>query len=476
MTHRPDYLVFNRGRRRFLAGAAGLLALPFLESLGGFHTANAWTPAPGQPKRLILFFHGHGTIMEAFTPNGQQIGPILQPIADANLMSKVSVVSGINSKVEGGHSGAASVFTCTPVIPNQYGITHATTPSIDHIIARHMQDGGPAKRLDLGVANESLDMNSNGISRDHTQTYWSGDNELLDTHVRPDLVFDRVFPGAPTEPVTQPTKNLLTVRRRSVLDGVLKQFGDLEGRVSSNDRLRLQAHAEKIREIEGSLSDTTDVPVSQSCAAGPSVSFANMTHKDVAEIQVDVLAQAMACNLADVGSFKIFDLEEAAWGHVNHPDLAATFAGENYHGAWHKASDQNLDYARRAFTAVNTWYGELFARLLMRLDAIDEGDGTALDNSMVVWFSDFGHGGGHGSDNLHLVLAGNANGATLGRHINYAAQYNADPNSPNGNELQPGNHNLAVTMAQAFGINGNSFGDYTAVRQPVSPGPLDLTV
>jgi hypothetical protein len=54
--------------------------------------------------------------------------------------------------------------------------------------------------------------------------------------------------------------------------------------------------------------------------------------------------------------------------------------------------------------------------------------------------------------------------------VNYAS----DPISPYGAPSQPGNHNLAVTLTNAFGIPGDTFGDYTNVIQPVEAGPLAL--
>jgi hypothetical protein len=89
----------------------------------------------------------------------------------------------------------------------------------------------------------------------------------------------------------------------------------------------------------------------------------------------------------------------------------------------------------------------------------------------VVWVSDFGHGGGHASDNLAVTFAGNAGGAALGRHVSFAT---GDPTLPYGSDSQPGNHNLCVTLLQAFGVPGDRFGDYVNVYQPVSPGPLSL--
>ena len=466
MTHKPDSLVVRKGRRLFLAGSAGLVALPFLESLARPSPTQAWTPVAGRPKRLITFFNGHGLIMENYVPRaGFEQGAILQPVADAGLASKMLVVTGINSKVQSGHGGAPSVLTCTPMVADMYGITHPTTPSVDHVIARHMQDGGAPRRFDVGIEDESTNLAASSVSGDHSRMFWSGDDEHISSIIHPHFALDRAFPMSDEPGV--PTVDARLVRRRSVLDGAIAQFDRLRGRVSATDRNRLDRHADHLRSIETSLTGMVG-PTGPSCVRPTFES--PTTHARAAEILIDTLALAMACNRADVGSFKAFDLEEAAWGHITHPDLAPTFAGENYHGAWHRASDMRVDAARRAFTAINAWHGSLFARLLQRLDEVDEGDGTALDNTMVVWVSDFGHGGGHASDNLPVTFAGNVGGATLGRHVNYAT----NPESPYGEATQPGNHNLCVTMQQAFGITSDQFGDYTNVAQPVGNGPLSL--
>jgi hypothetical protein len=472
MGHRPDHLVMSRGRRRFLKAGAAALALPFLESLTHPKPSFAWTPGAGMPRRLVTFFHGHGLIMEAFVPGpNMSLGAILQPIADVGLVEKSLVITGLNMKTEGGHAGTPSLFTCAPLVADQYGITHGTTPSVEHVIARHMQDGGLARRLDLAVSMESTNPNSNGVSEEHERVFWSGDDEHVPSVIKPQLAFDTVFPnGQPDPGEPMPTVDYLSLRRRSVLDGVLQDFNRLQGRVSSGDRIRLEAHAARIREVEKSLGGGGTGPISSACADGLDLPLSGLDHRRVAESQIDILAYAIACNVFDVGTFKVHDLEENAWSHVSHPNLAETFAGEGYHGAWHRASDQGLSTARAAFTAINAWYGTLFARLLQKLDQIDEGNGTALDNTMVLWACDFGHGGGHSSDNFAVVMAGNAGGATLGRHVNYAS----DPTNPYGSDSQPGNHNLAVTMTKAFGISSDTFGDYNTVIEPVQAGPLTL--
>ncbi|MBX3250951.1 MAG: DUF1552 domain-containing protein [Myxococcales bacterium] len=478
MKRNPEDLIVSSGRRRFLKGAAGAaLALPFLESLARPTRARAWTAAPGMPQRLVVFFNGHGLIMEEFVPrSGFTQGAILQPVATAGLASKMLVVTGVNSKVEGGHPGAPSLLTCAPVVANQHGITHATGASIDHVIARHMQDGGPPRRFDVAISGSTTSTSARTLSDEHTQVFWAGSNEHIPSIIQPRAALDRAFPGMTTPPPETPTPTVDAgaIRRRSVLDGTLAQFNRLQSRVSTADRERLTRHADQIRDLERALGTgggTTRPPSSAPACSSPSLGATDgLSHARAAEFLIDTLALAIGCNQADVGTFKALDLEEGAWGHVSHPDLARTFAGENYHGAWHRASDQRLDYARRAFTAINQWHGSLFARLLQRLDQIDEGDGTALDHTLVLWISDFGHGGGHNADNLPIVIAGNAGGARLGRHVNYAQ----NPTSSYGNASQPGNHNLAVTLAQAFGIAGTRFGNYDRVAQRVDAGPLAL--
>ncbi|MEL6546033.1 MAG: DUF1552 domain-containing protein, partial [Myxococcota bacterium] len=412
------------------------------------------------PKRLIVFFHGHGTIVDQLIPGADfSMAPILQSVADAGLTSKLLVLGGIDNKVGNGHDHGPVTLTCTPIQEGANNQTYATSESVEHSIARHMRDGGAPRRLDVGVEwGTSVDPSSTGLSDGHTRVFWSGLNERISTQMRPDLAFDAAFPdvnvGGGSTTVTDTELDLQAIQRKSVLDSVLTRFNALRGRVSASDRERLDLHASKIREIESSLQTTREeqreVVLPALCGEAPSIDLSDLDHRRAAEAQIDILAHAMACNHADVGTFKIMDMPREAFNFISNPsaasDIDATFAGTNYHNAWHKASDGKVDpeteaTARRAFTAIIGWYGDLFARLMTRLDAIDEGDGTALDNTMVLWISDFGPAGGHNCSNLHTVMAGNAGGASLGRYVNLGA---GDPSENYGSrDGDAGVHNLA---------------------------------
>jgi hypothetical protein len=96
---------------------------------------------------------------------------------------------------------------------------------------------------------------------------------------------------------------------------------------------------------------------------------------------------------------------------------------------------------------IRVWYAEKFAQLLDRLDAIEEGDGTLLDNCLVVWGSELGIGNTHSFKSTPFVVAGGASGAIeTGRYLEF--DEGADHNR------------LLVSMCRAMGLDDvDTFGD-----------------
>jgi hypothetical protein len=108
-----------------------------------------------------------------------------------------------------------------------------------------------------------------------------------------------------------------------------------------------------------------------------------------------------------------------------------------HHLMTHEA-DTNMN-AKAELTKIYTWYAEMFGKFLGKLDAIPEGTGTMLDNSLVVWGSELGKGNSHSFDKIPFVVAGGAAGKLeTGRYLQY-----------DGVE-----HNrLLVSMAQLMGVS-----------------------
>jgi hypothetical protein len=118
---------------------------------------------------------------------------------------------------------------------------------------------------------------------------------------------------------------------------------------------------------------------------------------------------------------------------------------EGHHSLSHHQGEQEK---QDKIAKINRYHMEQFAYFLERLDAIPEGDGTLLDNAMIVYGSGIGDGNRHNHDDLPILLAGGGGaGMKLGRHVRYE----------NGTPLM----NLYLSMLHTAGIGVDAVGDST---------------
>ena len=124
-----------------------------------------------------------------------------------------------------------------------------------------------------------------------------------------------------------------------------------------------------------------------------------------------------------------------------------------HRGAPHLSHHQGDDDKQAKIAKINRYHMEQFAYFLGRLNSIREGDGTLLDNSMIVYGSGIGDGNAHNHDNLPILLAGGGGGANfkLGRHVRYEQ----------GTPLM----NLYLAMLGAAGVDVDAVGDSTGVLE-----------
>jgi hypothetical protein len=114
----------------------------------------------------------------------------------------------------------------------------------------------------------------------------------------------------------------------------------------------------------------------------------------------------------------------------------------------------NCDPGNSKKLIVTDWYASQFAYLLGKMQSIPEGSGTMLDNTVVLWVSEFSDCNGHASNNLMWLLMGNAAGYfRQGRVLNVAGR---------------GTNDLHTTLCNAFGIAGNTFGNAKYCSGPIA--------
>jgi hypothetical protein len=465
-------------RRAFLSGAGGIVVgLPFLDFFRG--AARSHHEGPG-PQRLIVFVHQQGTIMREWAIPGAsetdfRFGRILEPLEAWK--SRMVFLHGIDNALPGvcssnGHSASErTLLSAQPFVTALDGAgnliprddqtaddAHAAGPSIDQVIAERIRMGRPYKSIDLAVG-------PGGSSR----MLYAGREDPVTSIGDPREVLANIF--APTL-ASREELDRIQGRRLSALDAVRDSFQSLRGRLGTSDRRRLDAHAEKVRDLELRVAG-----MAGTCRA-PDPTFpadydADRHDWTSAPIQMELLTLAMSCDLAPVGTLLFrnahspFDwLTYTDGDGVERPVVPDGY--DNWHDLVHDGRNRPVTAgAEETFDEPGLirgyrWYTERFVELLELLDGTPEGDGSMLDHTMVLWISDFGNGRGHNNIRLHAALAGNVGAASsTGRCIRLAE------GDGDYDDSRVKTNNLYVSMLQAFGQGDETFGYQT---EDVTPG------
>lgn len=446
-------------RRRFLKGVGGaLLALPWLER---YASPVAAAPSPNGPKRVIVMTYMMGVpsgTAGQWRPSSVGSGFTL-PYVTAPLepfRSRCLFVSDIDNPVlaEGGNafvhghpakSEAALTGTLTSgafpttntnhvdqILPNALTDGGANAESIETRIGRGLHAGQMFPSVDLAIDGDIYWGTPPGIVA--SRFSFEGRDTAVSLDGNPSAAFNRYFAAVPAPGDVEAIRRLRERRERnkSVLDAVRGSFADLSKDLGSDDRRRLDEHAARIRQIEVSASGGG---CAQPTGIGP---VPRQRMDQIAPMQIRMLAQAMACDLAPVGRIEFTNQQSPRFGIA---DLDSTLdAAMNYD--WHAMvhgdplpgtpADAYLRPGRgpgvttydMRLLASYRFFVQQFANLLFELDQFPEGAGkTVLDNSLVILASDLGDGGGHYHGKMGYILAGNLSGGRTNYH------FTAAPNS-----------------------------------------------
>ncbi len=458
-------------RRNFLKGAGGLaVGLPFLPSL-----TRAKAGGGKSPQRLILLFQPQGMIMEEWHPTGTgtnfELSPILSGLEP--IREHINIISGLDNRVpmmahgNYGHPGASkAMWTGMPLsanlspegnmlpesqVPDDLWQVGAGGPSVDQVIAQRMAAPTPYESLGLSIGTTGYIQQ---VGSYHTQR-----DEMLGMEPDPRVAFDRLFadfePGDPT-----PLQRLRSARG-SVLDAVADSYAHTSARLSARDRVLLEEHAAKIRELE--LRFSNGAAGGQGCAL-PEFSLPadyDPNHDDFDDVgaraQIENAVMALACDMTRVVSLQYTHGQGNRFPWLGHPFPFDHWEG--WHGIFHIVPDgptgREDPVVRAAMLDVFRWYTSMFHHLVQRLAETPDGDGTLLDSTLVVWACEMGDGAGHNTVDIPVITAGNMCGTLeTGRHLEYYGRNTND---------------LLVSILNAFGHEDTTFGLPDACDGPL-PG------
>jgi Protein of unknown function (DUF1552) len=395
-------------RRIFLKGltaahAPVILGLPPLVSMfnssGTAYAAEtrANTTAPLE-KRFVIWFNGNGIPERYWIPGDTgpdyDLTPCLNPLA--RLRDDVHIVSGldnsaiVNTAFDGHQTAMSGLMTCT-----RFSGRGPSGPSIDQALASRMGSETRFRSLQVGVSQESY----GGAMQKNMS--WAGPDRALPPEEIPHRLFERVF-GAKDEGWVK--------RKRSVLDSVREQAKVLRAGLPREDATRLDEHLSSVRDLERSI---VGLPPGYERVTEPGEDFDMKDWPRIAKIQSDLLAYALATRQTRVASYMLTKCQ----GVARFPWLGHTAA--RHHDYTHKdgkAPGASGAEGQRILRDICRWHVAEFAYLVGKLKSIPEGDGTVLDNSLLVFVHEHAEANIHKASGMIAILAGAKDHLARGRH------------------------------------------------------------
>jgi len=396
------------GRRLFLGGAGAVVALPFLES------AMPKLARAGDmvAKRFLAFYVPNGIHMPAWTPQGVgadfELTPILSPLAAVK--EKILVLSGLANKPAqpdgpGDHASGTGAFLTARHPYKTEGADIKNGISLDQQAALTL---GPLVRIpsmQLGIdGGDSAGDCDSGYSCAYARNIsWASESQPLPKVVNPSVVYDQLFGGFDPE-ATAAELAKRKKYRKSVLDYVTAEAKSLSMKLGTTDRAKLDEYLTGVYELGQKIDKLGTGPVCTSIPEPPS----SLPFGEHVTLMSDLMVLAMQCDATRVVSFM---MSNAGSGR------SYEFIGVS--GAHHEISHhQDIPENFDKLTLIDTWEVEQLAYLLGKMDAIDEGGATMLDNSVVFFSSEIEDGNSHSHYNMPIVVAGRAGGALAsGRHL-----------------------------------------------------------
>jgi hypothetical protein len=435
-------------RRALLKGLGASIALPFLDAMTPAFGATARIGGPQiakAPFRMAFTYVPNGIMMDSWTPGkfgtDFEMSRIMAPLAP--FKKNMLVLSGLShhngealGDGAGDHARAAASFL-TGMHPRKTdGADIAAGVSIDQIVAQKGPNQTRFGSIELACEDGRLVGNcdsgyscaySNGIS-------WRTPSQPNPPEVNPRAVFERLFGESDEDPSRMA---LRAQYRKSILDFVADDASALKGSLGPTDNRKLDEYLDGIRSIERRI---------EQAEKDGRVIVPSMEHPDGVPVEYtehlklmfDLLAVAFQTDSTRVGTFMM-----AREGSTrSYREIGISDA---HHPLTHHRNEEELMEKVRK---INCFHMQQYAYFLEKLRSIPEGDGTLLDNVMVVYGSGLSDGNKHEHNNLPVLVAGGGAGTLKsGRHI----QYKKD--TPMAN--------LFVSMLDRAGVKRELLGDAT---------------
>ena len=451
-------------RRTFVRGMGAAVALPFLDAM--VPARNLWasweTPIPTDRTRLVCIEMVHGAagsnewgasrnlwapakVGHDFDLTPSALSPLepfrehLTIVSNADVRNAEAVEA---SEVGGDHFRSSAVFLTQSHPRQTEGSDIEVGTSVDQLYARAHGQDTPIPSMQLCIENvDQAGGCAYGYACVYTDTIsWASPTEPLPMIRDPRVAFDQLF-GAVGTPEARAARRQ---DNKSILDWVAGRVVELKRDLGPADVRRLDQYLDNIREIERRIqmieahNESGAARQLPMAPAGVPDSF-----EEHVRLMFDLQALAFASDMTRVFSFKMG--RDSSARVFPESGVESPFHPASHHGNNHKNIE---DFAR-----INRYHVGQLPYFLEKLQSLEEGDGTLLDKTMIMYGSPMGDPNVHNHRRVPFFLVGGANGKLAGNtHVK------APDGTPLANVMLGAMHKLGMEESTSF---GDSTGDFS---------------
>lgn len=435
-----------------LRGLGAAVSLPFLEVMS---KSNALSSDEERPTmRLAYLYIPNGVADGTWQPDEVDDGGRLVKLnrwmsSLEPFREELSIFRNVWTPLGNGHvAGTATWLTGGAYDDEQL---EAGGPSVDQIAAKHFQGQTLLPSLELSSRGEG--MFSTSLPRNSIS--WVDAATPAPRDIEPRAVFDRMFRAGESG-----------LGSRWVTDLVLEDANRLRRRVSGEDRRKIDEYLDSVHAIERRIAfaeeqkrRASENPGLQQALVRPDAGIPE-DHFEYLRTMMDMIALAFWADATRVSTFMMdhgqsnryfnfIDGVAGTWHALSHwKDASGKSEDDDGTTSWSSVEEKQTMYNR-----VNAWHTEHVAYLLGRLREINDGEGSLLDHTLVVYGSSLADGHEHGAKNLPLLLAGGGQAIKQGRLI--------------GDHRDTSMSDLHLAMLQQIGVPATEFAE--------SQSPLSLS-
>lgn len=425
------------------------MALPWLESF------NVWgdepkrdRPASEAPVRLAVLFSGNGFHSKEWWARGEgkamELGKVLAPLHD--FREKMLFVRGLyHEEARKGNIHSSQTGNLLSGAPIASGGEIRSGTSFDQVLAQTYGRSTKVPSLVLGCerSNPSVHKNYSMLYSSHIS--WSSPTTPTPLEIYPALAFDRLF------------KDEVAPGDKSVLDAVLSDAQDLRRSISQSDQRKLDEYLDSVRDVEKRIENAGRRGELQGWR--PTLEKPNIKRpadgipQDIGEhmrLMCDILVLGFQTDTTRITTLKLNNDHSA----LRFPNI--TSVQQPGHGIDYMIHHLLSHSDAEDWLKVNQFFTEHTAYLARKLDSIQEGPRTLLDNTMLLHCSSMMAGARHDNDQLPVIMLGGGGGRIKGgRVIDYK-------DKPDRQLCR-----LFMSMMDKMDVRPKTFGDATAMLPEV---------